>query len=443
MAEKRKRTLRRMVWMALAALLLFFVAVGVTYSQKLFSALFAVWVAALPLVLGCIIAFVINLVMSRFERLYFPESQNKIVQVSRRPVSLALSFAAIALVVAFIVYLVLPQIRASWDVLENGVVVVAQNIYTWVEENTDVLSAIVDTTWLDNISENFDGILSDPSNGDRTSGLWSLLGSLFSAVYSVAHGIFVGVVSLVFSVYLLLDKERVLGGVNAAIDLLLPENHAQALHHAAHVANESFSRFISGQCIEALILGTLCALGMTLFGIPYAAAVGACVGLTALVPLFGAWLGGIVGFLMVLTVDPVVAVWFVVFLIVLQQIETHLIYPNVVGASVGLPSIWVFSSVLVGGALFGVAGMFLGVPAVATVRTLVIEHAAKVRAEKEREGKQNPQFLSGSAEGEEPLNVAISTGISADSAVSEGCGAQVASHEGSAGDRDEKLHERS
>ena len=110
-------------------------------------------------------------------------------------------------------------------------------------------------------------------------------------------------------------------------------------------------------------------------------------GMTALVPVFGAWLGGAVGFLMILTVDPMMAVWFVVFLIILQQIESHLIYPNVVGASVGLPGIWVFAAVLVGGALFGVLGMFLGVPAVATVRTLVIERTAKMRAVKAQAAK--------------------------------------------------------
>ena len=127
-------------------------------------------------------------------------------------------------------------------------------------------------------------------------------------------------------------------------------------------------------------MGTLCAIGMALFGMPYAVAIGACIGLTALVPVFGAWLGGAIGFLMILTVDPMQAVWFVVFLVVLQQLESHLIYPNVVGASVGLPGIWVFAGVLVGGALFGVVGMFVGVPTIATIRTLAIDRAAKVRS---------------------------------------------------------------
>lgn len=388
MEEESKRMRRKLIWMALAALFLFLVAVGVMYSQQVFAALSAIWIAALPLVFGCIIAFVVNLLMSRFERVYFPKSQNRIVQATRRPVCLVLSFVTIVLIVTFIVYLCLPQIRSSLDVVKNGVVMLSQNAYVWVEENMEMFSTDLGATWLNSITESFNNFINSPSDGEGTSELWSALGSVFSTVYSIAHGIFIIVVGLVFSLYLLLDKERVLRGANAAVELLLPKRYAQAVCHAAHVANESFSRFISGQCVEALVLGTLCALGMTLFGMPYAAAVGACVGLTALVPLFGAWLGGIIGFLMLLTVDPMTAVWFVVFLVVLQQIETHLIYPNVVGASVGLPSIWVFSSVLVGGALLGVAGMFLGVPSVATVRTLVMEYAAKVRAEKAQDNNQ-------------------------------------------------------
>jgi predicted PurR-regulated permease PerM len=137
--------------------------------------------------------------------------------------------------------------------------------------------------------------------------------------------------------------------------------------------------------LEAVIVGALCALGMTLFNMPYAVSVGVCVGVMALVPIFGAWLGGIVGFLMVLTVSLNQAIMFVVFLLILQQLESHLIYPNVVGSMVDLPGIWVFSGVLVGGTLFGVFGMLLGVPSIATVRTLVMEHMEKIRTDRTRE----------------------------------------------------------
>ena len=385
MAEEKRRALRRAIWMAFAALLLFIAALGVVYSKQVIAALLAVWTALLPLLLGCIIAYVLNLVMSFLERFYFPKSEKKVVQATRRPVCLILSIAIIAAVVAIIVNLVLPQIRASWDVLENGVMMVAQNAYSWGEQNEDALLSALGAGGLDNLRDSFTRFVEGLTDGgEGASQISTILTTVFSTVYSIAHGVFIGIVAVVFSLYILIDKERVIRGARSAVELLLPEKGARAVRHAARVANDSFSRFITGQCIEAVILGTLCAIGMTIFGMPYAPAVGACVGMTALVPVFGAWLGGAVGFLMILTVDPMMAVWFVVFLVVLQQIESHLIYPNVVGASVGLPGIWVFAAVLVGGALFGVLGMFLGVPAVATVRTLAIEKAARVRAKRAR-----------------------------------------------------------
>lgn len=389
MAEEKKRALRRAIWMVFAAFLLFVAAMGVVYSRQVVAASLAVWTAVLPLLLGCIIAYVLNLIMGRLERIYFPKSENKVANATRRPVCLILSIAIIAAIVAIIVNLVLPQIRASWDVLENGVMMVAQNAYSWGERNEDALLSALGAGGLDNLRESFTKLFESLSSGssEGTSQISSILTTVFSTVYSIAHGVFIGIVAVVFSLYILIDKERMINGARAAVDLLLPQKGARAVRHAAHVANDSFSRFITGQCIEAVILGTLCAIGMTIFGMPYAPAVGACVGMTALVPVFGAWLGGAVGFLMILTVDPMMAVWFVVFLIILQQIESHLIYPNVVGASVGLPGIWVFAAVLVGGALFGVLGMFLGVPAVATVRTLVIERAAKMRAAKAQAAK--------------------------------------------------------
>lgn len=382
MAEEKRRALRKAIWMVFAAALLFVAAIGVVYSEQLFAALTAVWTAVLPLLLGCIVAYIINLIMGRLERVYFPKTENKALIASRRPVCLVLSFAIIVAIVAAIVNLVLPQVKASWDVLENGIMMVAHNAYSWGEQNVDVLSSALGASGLDSLKDSFTKFAEGLSNGEGGSQISSLLSSVFSTVYSIAHGVFIGIVAVVFSLYILIDKERVIRGARAMVELLLPPKGAAAVRHAAHVANDSFSRFITGQCIEAVILGVLCAIGMTIFGMPYAPAMGACVGMTALVPVFGAWLGGAVGFLMILTVNPMTAVWFVVFLIILQQIESHLIYPNVVGASVGLPGIWVFAAVLVGGALFGVLGMFLGVPTVATVRTLVMERAAKVRAAK-------------------------------------------------------------
>ncbi len=358
---------------------LFFVAaLALQYSDQLFAALGLAWIAVMPLLLGCVFAFLVNLIMARLERVYFPRSTKKIVASSRRIVCLIGSFLIIGAVIAVIVNLVLPELKASTGVIKTGVAKVAGDFYGWASQNLNSIMGSIDSASLENLERSFADLMASLSNGDSSSVI-SMLESVFSTAGSILHNVFAVVVALVFCLYILLDKERVVKGANSALDLFMPASAAASVRRAAHVANQAFSRFITGQCIEAVILGTLCAIGMGIFGMPYALAIGACVGLTALVPVFGAWLGGAIGFLMILTVDPMQAVWFIVFLIVLQQLETHLIYPNVVGASVGLPGIWVFSAVLVGGALFGVLGMFLGVPAVATIRTLAIERATIVR----------------------------------------------------------------
>lgn len=369
---------------AVGAGLFFVAALALQYSDQLFAALGLAWIAVMPLLLGCVFAFLVNLIMARLERVYFPRSTKKIVASSRRIVCLIGSFLIIGAVIAVIVNLVLPELKASTGVIKTGVAKVAGDFYGWASQNLDSIMGSIDSASLENLERSFTDLMASLSNGDSSS-VVSMLESVFSTAGSILHNVFAVVVALVFCLYILLDKERVVKGANSALDLFMPAPAAASVRRAAHVANQAFSRFITGQCIEAVILGTLCAIGMGIFGMPYAVAIGACVGLTALVPVFGAWLGGAIGFLMILTVDPMQAVWFIVFLIVLQQLETHLIYPNVVGASVGLPGIWVFSAVLVGGALFGVLGMFLGVPAVATIRTLVIEHATTVRERRAEE----------------------------------------------------------
>lgn len=365
--------------LGLAAFFAFLAAIGVMYSQQLFVALGAAWAAVFPLILGCVIAFLVNLIMGRLECVYFPSAQCGLLASSRRPVCLIASFVVIAAVIALIVNLILPELKASAGVIKEGTLMVAGDLYGWAEQNVDLVASAFGAANIEELERAFTDFVTNVSNGD-TAGLMSMVESVFSTAGSIVHNVFAFVVALVFSLYLLIDKERVFKGVDTLIELFVPARFAASLRHAGHVANQSFSRFITGQCIEAVILGTLCAIGMALFGMPYAVAIGACVGLTALVPVFGAWLGGAIGFLMILTVDPMQAVWFIVFLVVLQQLESHLIYPNVVGASVGLPGIWVFAGVLVGGALFGVVGMFVGVPTIATIRTLAIDRAAKIRA---------------------------------------------------------------
>ena len=173
-------------------------------------------------------------------------------------------------------------------------------------------------------------------------------------------------VSLIFAIYFLACKEWLGRQFNRLLDTYIQMPVIKKrFFYVMDTLNNSFHRFIVGQCTEAVILGTLCIIGMMIFRFPYAVMIGVLIGATALIPIFGAYIGGAVGFIMIVTVSPIKALFFVLFLVVLQQLEGQLIYPRVVGSSIGLPGILVFSAVTVGASLFGIAGVLLGIPLMA------------------------------------------------------------------------------
>jgi len=200
-------------------------------------------------------------------------------------------------------------------------------------------------------------------------------------VTGVAKGLFNFILAFTFAVYILATKEKLVAQVSKASRAFIKEDKRKKIKYVIDITNKMFSSFIVGQVTEAIILGTLCALGMLIFKFPYALSVGAFVGITSLVPIFGAWAGGAVGFLLIAVDSPLQAVIFIIFIIVLQQLESNLIYPRVVGTSIGLPGIWVLAAITVGGGLGGIVGMLLGVPTAATIYQL-FKNEANRRLEK-------------------------------------------------------------
>lgn len=190
---------------------------------------------------------------------------------------------------------------------------------------------------------------------------------MVSAVSSVFSRVVSGLLALIFAIYFLLGKEQFTGQFKRIINSYLPKKAEKKINYVASVLNDCFHRYIVGQCLEAVILGTLCIIGMLIFRFPYAAMIGTLIGFTALIPVAGAYIGAIVGFIMILTVSPIKAVLFIVFIVVLQQLEGNLIYPKVVGGSLGLPAVWVLAAVTIGGSLMGILGMLLGVPIAAAI----------------------------------------------------------------------------
>lgn len=338
----------------------------VVYFDEIWSFLgFALSVAS-PFALGAILAYLLNIIMSRFERLYFPNSQSKVVLRTRRIACLILSLCTVAAVVALVAWLVSGQLKDSAAALFQGVSA-AMSALVEIAEDHDLDAGIMAVFGKD-ITQ-WETLLTEAVG--KMGGVDNMINHAIGIGGALTGSAVNAVVAFVFALYLLASKEKALAGARTFANTLLPQAWYEHLVYVVEVADECFSRFIAGQCLEAMILGSLCSLGMTLLNFPHALTIGVCVGLFSLVPLIGAWVGGIVGVLMILPYSVEQAVFFVVYLLVLQQVEGHFIYPKTVGTAVGVSSIWVLVAVLAGGTLFGIPGILLGVPFVATASRLL------------------------------------------------------------------------
>lgn len=322
--------------------------------------------AALPLVIGGVVAYLVNILMAAYERWYFPDTKHAILAKSRRPVCMVLAFLTLVAIVVLVFGLIFPQLGECIGVLVNvfpdfmaKAIALAEDLELFGPETLQSLAAI---DWKSQIGKVVEFV---------TAGLGDVVDVVVSAVSSVFSWIVTGLLSLIFSIYLLSGKETLGSQCHRILKRYLSQKLYGRICYFMGILDDCFHRYIVGQCTEALILGTLCAIGMAIMRLPYALMIGALVAFTALIPVAGAYIGAGVGAFMILTVDPFKAVIFLVFLVVLQQLEGNLIYPRVVGSSMGLPGIWVLAAVTVGGGIAGVAGMLLGVPLAAVAYRII------------------------------------------------------------------------
>lgn len=313
--------------------------------------------ASSPLIIGCVIAYLVNIIMASYEKLYFPDAKNAYLIKSRRPVCMLLAFLSLIAVVTLVVWLVVPQLVSAVGVIVAGIPGFIEAILLQVKQwdilPEDILAYLEGIDWQSQISQivKFVG-----------TGIGSVVDILITAVTSVFDWIVTALISVIFSIYVLSSKEKLAEQFHRVCRRYLSGKIIGKLDYVLSVINDCFHRYIVGQCVEAVILGALCGVGMAILKLPYAMMVGALVAFTALIPIAGAYIGAAVGAFMILTVDPFKALIFLIFLIVLQQLEGNLIYPRVVGSSMGLPGIWVLAAVTIGGGIMGIAGMLLGVP---------------------------------------------------------------------------------
>ena len=310
-----------------------------------------------PFLLGGAIAFILNVPMRAIERNLMPRAKS--AARFRRPMALVLALVGVLGVLALASWVIGPGIAEAVMSIVNQIPQAAKRLQEQLlelEEYLPQLEAIIaelDINWGELSKKTID-LAQDWGSG--------LLSSGSGFIGGVVSGVSTFVIGLIFSFYILLQKEKLSRQARQVFYAILPERWADRLLEVLRLAERTFSSFLSGQCLEACILGTLFVVAMTLFQIPYALLVGVLIALTALIPIVGAFIGCAVGALLIAIDDPWKALWFIVLFLVLQQVEGNLIYPHVVGSSVGLPSIWVLFAVTLGGSLMGILGMLVFIP---------------------------------------------------------------------------------
>ena len=301
--------------------------------------------------------------------------QNKDNKNGKRVVSIALSIITIVAVVTIIMLLIIPQFV---EIIKNLII----NMPTYLESLKDW--AIDLTQRVPEINNFIQNIQIDTEA--LKNGLMNISKGVLDVTINQVSGLVSGIVNffiaIVFAVYILANKEGLKVQAKEFIYARIPEERADYILKVSRLARDSFRSFLTGQAKEAVILGVLCTLGMLILGIPYAGPVGALTALTAFIPIVGAFIGGFVGAVLIVAIDPIKALIFIIFIIVLQQIEGNLIYPHVVGKNIGLPSIWVLVAITIGGSLFGIMGMVIGLPILSIIYAIVTENTNKKLQEK-------------------------------------------------------------
>ncbi len=323
-----------------------------------------------PFLLGGAIAFVLNVPMNFLEEKIFRNKYLKDKKTARklaRPVSLVLTIAIVIGVVVLVMFIVIPELTQTVLSLGRTIRAFVPDAQRFLEELFKDNSEI--SEWLEGLNLNVNQLVNQAVSFFQ-NGAGDMLNSTMSAIGSIVSGVTTFVIAFVFACYVLLQKEKLRVQVTKVMYAYMPEKRVKWSLEVCSLTAKSFSSFLTGQCVEALILGTMFFIVMSVINMPYALLVAVLIAFTALIPIFGAFIGCVVGAFLILMVDPLKALIFVIVFLVLQQIEGNLIYPKVVGASVGLPSIWVLAAVTIGGNLMGVVGMLIFIPIVSVIYTL-------------------------------------------------------------------------
>ena len=328
-----------------------------------------------PFLAGSAIAFIINVPMRQIEMRLFPElpegRKPGRLRRAKRPISFIVTLVLLGGLLAVIFFLILPEIGRTLQSFVDRIPAFAQQTQEWAETMMAQYPEIVDE--ISRISINWEQIMQGLMDFAQNS-MSGVLNSTLDIASSIIGGVVGSVVAVVFAAYVLLQKERLGRQFRQLLYAFLPEKHADRIVEVGTLSFRTFSGFLSGQCLEAVILGCMFFLTMSILRFPYALTISVLITVTALIPIFGAFIGCIIGAFLILTVEPMQALWFIVLFLILQQVEGNLIYPHVVGNSVGLPSLWVLAAVTIGGSVMGIVGMLIFIPLCSVAYTILRHH---------------------------------------------------------------------
>ena len=393
--EMEKKTLYQVGGIAAGVVILYCALQNITKITGLFGTVLSIFS---PVLFGFVIAFVLNIPMTfleskwtmlaeKYAKACATNKKKKHVRKQtgsfgnqlKRPICMLLSMAFIVGILTLVLRLVIPELGKTLALLMRDIPEFIKDVIAWAEAHADDLPLLAEQISELKIDWEKTGKEFLSTLGTGAVGLVNFTVTTLSVTFGALIDF---IVAFIFSIYVLLNKEKLAAQFHKLLVAYLPKKPREICLHVSHTAYYVFTRFITGQCTEAVILGSLCAAGMILFRFPYAAMVGALVGVTALIPVVGAFLGAGVGAFMIFMQDPLQALLFVVYLTVLQQLEGNIIYPRVVGQSVGLPAMWVMAAVAVGGGIGGIGGMLLAVPVASIAYTLLRENVNKKIAQK-------------------------------------------------------------
>lgn len=377
---KEKDSFKKILWLAFCIILLILV---VFYTEKV--GMFGSWLITntKPILVAFALAFVINIPTKFFEKILTPKNKGKKEKESkenldkenvknntfskgRRILSILLAITCILFVIALITTFVIPELFENIKGIISNIPSYIESVKDFAYEQKDELD--ISDNVVNNIVSNVNVTLSNLGIS-----LENIVTQTFKVTTGIASGVFDFLVSFILAIYMIMDKERLCRTLKKLVYAFLPKNKADYTVKAAGVFNKTYSGFVTGQVTEAIILGVLCYIGMLIFRMEYPLIISICIGVAALVPIFGAFIGAVPGVFILLMISPIKALWFVIYIVVLQQLEGNIIYPKVVGTSIGISGFWVLVALLVGGSIGGVVGILLGIPAFAAIYILFRE----------------------------------------------------------------------